>query len=338
MTTFNEYISSPDYKTGRKYKGVCWGLEQHVDNDTAANNYTFSFHWPDKKIGFAKLSYSQAIPDQTNPVWLPYIAKPNVYAYLQYQHQGYAFMQSNVATQILANELDNNDAFFGTMLQPIPTETTVTDPFEIALRSLLPLFLLIIYIPSVYNLTFKIVREKETRAKETMRIMGMTDLPYWLSWFCFYTIVNTIVTTLAWGILMINIINYSVPAYVWLFFWLYGQAVFGQIIFLQSLFTGSKYAGIVATVVYFCGVLVNTVVNDDDTTRKQKLAASLLPQVALMQGSNVFANYEGTGIGINDFTATVMYAEYNFNSALWMLFVDFLIFTAIGLYFDKVIP
>ena len=247
-------------------------------------------------------------------------------------------MQSNVATQILANELDNNDAFFGTMLQPIPTETTVTDPFEIALRSLLPLFLLIIYIPSVYNLTFKIVREKETRAKETMRIMGMTDLPYWLSWFCFYTIVNTIVTTLAWGILMINIINYSVPAYVWLFFWLYGQAVFGQIIFLQSLFTGSKYAGIVATVVYFCGVLVNTVVNDDDTTRKQKLAASLLPQVALMQGSNVFANYEGTGIGINDFTATVMYAEYNFNSALWMLFVDFLIFTAIGLYFDKVIP
>ena len=90
--------------------------------------------------------------------------------------------------------------------------------------------------------------------------------------------------------------------------------------------------------VYFCGVLVNTLVNDDDTTRKQKLGASLLSQVALMQGSNVFANYEGTGIGINDFTAGVQYAEYSFNSALWMLFVDFVIFTAIGLYFDKVIP
>ena len=101
------------------------------------------------------MSYSQAIPDQTNPVWLPYIAKPDVYAYLRYQHQGYTFMQSNVATQILANELDNNNAFFGTMLQPIPTETTVTDPFEIALRSLLPLFLLIIYIPSVYKPTMK---------------------------------------------------------------------------------------------------------------------------------------------------------------------------------------
>ena len=140
-----------------------------------------------------------------------------------------------------------------------------------------------------------------------MRIMGMTDLSYWLSWFIFYTTINTVVTTLAWGILMVNIINYSSPLYIWLFFWLYGQAVFGQIIFLQSMFTGSKYAGIVATVVYFCGVLINTLVNDQDTTRGQKLGASLLPQIALMQGSTVFANYEGTGAGIDRETAAVMY-------------------------------
>ena len=58
-------------------------------------------------------------------------------------------------------------------------------------------------------MTFKITREKESRAKETMRIMGMTDLPYWLSWFLFYTLINTAVTTLAWGALMYNVITYS---------------------------------------------------------------------------------------------------------------------------------
>ena len=86
----------------------------------------------------------------------------------------------------------------------------------------MPLFMLLGYIPPVYNLTFKIVREKETRTKETMRIMGMADLPYWLSWFVFYTLINTVVTTLAWGILLINVINYSQPVYLWLLFWLYG--------------------------------------------------------------------------------------------------------------------
>ena len=69
----------------------------------------------------------------------------------------------------------------------------------------MPLFLLLAYIPPVYNMTFKIVREKESRAKETMRIMGMTDLPYWMSWFVFYTFINTIMTTIAWGILLIKV-------------------------------------------------------------------------------------------------------------------------------------
>jgi len=58
-------------------------------------------------------------------------------------------------------------------------------------------------------MTFKIVREKESRAKETMRIMGMTDLPYWLSWFAYYTCINTIVTTLAWFVLLFNVCVYS---------------------------------------------------------------------------------------------------------------------------------
>ena len=163
----------------------------------------------------------------------------------------------------------------------MPTDTSITDPFQKALSALLPLFLLITFIPPVYNLTFKIVREKESRAKETMRIMGMTDFPYWLSWFVYYTLINTVVATISWGILMYNVINYSTPFYLWIFFWLYGEAVFGQIIFLQSLFSSSKYAGIVATVIYFCGILLNTAVSGEDITRTQKLLGSILPQVAL---------------------------------------------------------
>ena len=142
------------------------------------------------------------------------------------------------------------------MFQPLQTDTSVYDPFTNALGILMPLFLLLAYIPTVYNMVFKIVREKESRAKETMRIMGMTDLPYWMSWFVFYTFINTIMSTLAWGILIIKVVKYSSLFYTWFFIWLYGQAIFGQIIFLQSVFTGSKYAGIVSTVVYFSGVLV----------------------------------------------------------------------------------
>ena len=132
-----------------------------------------------------------------------------------------------IANKILMNEKDDWNAWISYLLQPIPTDVTVTDPFQQGLAILLPLFLLLAYIPPVYNMTFKVVREKETRAKETMRIMGMTDLPYWMSWFVFYTLINTIVSTLAWMILLPAVINYSQPFYLWIFFWLYGEAVFG---------------------------------------------------------------------------------------------------------------
>ena len=84
------------------------------------------------------------------------------------------------------------------------------------------MFVLIGFIPPVYNMVFKIVREKESRTKETMRIMGMTDMPYWFSWLAQYTIINTIVVLLSWGALMINVINYSQGWYILIFFWLYG--------------------------------------------------------------------------------------------------------------------
>jgi len=42
----NDYISSPDYKTSGKNKGICIGFQHHVDpNDP--NNYTVSIHFPD---------------------------------------------------------------------------------------------------------------------------------------------------------------------------------------------------------------------------------------------------------------------------------------------------
>lgn len=126
--------------------------------------------------------------------------------------------------------------------------------------------------------------------------------------------------------------------YLWMFFWLYGEAVFGQIIFLQALFTRSKYAGIVSTVIYFMGVIVNKSVTGDDVSRSSKMLASIFPQVCLMQGSNIFANYEATGVGLGSSTADVEYIGYSFRSALWMMFASFLIFTMLGLYLDKVVP
>jgi hypothetical protein len=54
-------------------------------------------------------------------------------------------------------------------------------------------------------MVFFIVKEKEYRAKESMRMMGLSDVPYWLSWWVYYTLINTVTAFLAWLILSINV-------------------------------------------------------------------------------------------------------------------------------------
>ena len=126
---FEAYIASPDYKSDRQHTGVCWGIQHYIDDDTAANNYTLSLHFPDKKLGLSLISYNQGVPDQSKPVWLPFTAAPDLYAYFRYQHQGWSFISNMVANKILMNEKEDSEAFISYLLQPLPTETTITDPF-----------------------------------------------------------------------------------------------------------------------------------------------------------------------------------------------------------------
>ena len=107
---------------------------------------------------------------------------------------------------------------------------------------------------------------------------------------------------------------------------------------MQSFFSTSKYAGIVATIVYFLSVMSNYFLGIDDTSKAWKIIASLLPQAALSQGAKVFVNYECTGVGMNSSTAKVLYNNYSFRIAMLMLFVSFVLFMLIGMWLDAVLP
>lgn len=104
------------------------------------------------------------------------------------------------------------------------------------------------------------------------------------------------------------------------------------------MFSRSKYAGIVSTVVYFCGVLVFSLVHGAEVSHRNKMLGSLLPQVAIMQASVVFANYEGTGVGLDSSSVGITYENYSFNASIGMLVFDFFLYFFLGLYMDKVIP
>ena len=130
-----------------------------------------------------------------------------------------------------------------------------------------------------------------------MRMMGLTDFPYWASWLCYYTIINTTTALLSVAVLSINVISYSSKFEVFGYIWLFGESLFGQIILIQALFKKSKYAGIVASVIYMVLILFNLLILSPTPPATLKWFLCLIPQVNLYQAAVWLLQFEGEGFG-----------------------------------------
>jgi len=96
-------------------------------------------------------------------------------------------------------------------------------------------------------------------------MMGLGDFAYWSSWLAYYTIINSAIVLLTWGILQINAFHKKSAFLLFVFMWLYGQSLFGIIMIVQSLFSSPRAAGVVTTIVYMGSSLITLLVSDDST-------------------------------------------------------------------------
>ncbi len=84
--------------------------------------------------------------------------------------------------------------------------------------------------------------------------------------------------------------------------------------------------------------LVNQLVSSSDIITSSKNWASLIPQVALALMVPHLGAFEAVGIGMHFENIDVVYKNYSFVSGFWMLLLDFVVYTMIGIYVDNVMP
>lgn len=171
--------------------------------------------------------WNKAIPRQTRKSYDSSAYLPNTGDYLLYQLNGFSYLQNWVANIILKRSTGKDDASIMAMMVPMRMPPWKRDDFAALLSGLLAFFVLVMYVPPVYRTVYRIVAEKENRAKEAMRMMGLKDFPYWLSWWAYFTLVNTAMVTLTWLVLIKWVFQYTDWSIIYLVVWLYGQSIFG---------------------------------------------------------------------------------------------------------------
>lgn len=218
------------------------------------------------------------------------------------------------------------------------TDTYVSDDFGQIMTGMLPFFVLLIYILPVYRLVSNIVSEKESRARETMKMMGLSDVSYWLSWACYHLIIVTLITVLIIIVLSPTVLEYSNKGLIFVIFWVYGLSLFGLSVFLSSFFSNARAASITSTLIYFGTSFVNQAVGDQSVKLNQKSAASLLTTVANGLACANIAQFETSGVGVQNSNLSTQFHNYTLSRAIGVMIISLFLFLGVGLYLEQVLP
>ncbi|KAM6168041.1 phospholipid-transporting ATPase ABCA7 [Erethizon dorsatum] len=218
---------------------------------------------------------------------------------LRYVWGGFVYLQ-DLVEQAAVRVLSGADPRTGLYLQQMPYPCYVDDVFLRVLSRSLPLFLTLAWIYSVALTVKAVVREKETRLRDTMRAMGLGRAVLWLGWFLsclapFVLSAALLVLVLKLG----DILPYSHPAVVLLFLATFAVATVVQSFLLSIFFSRANLAAACGGLAYFALYLpyVLCMAWRDRLPAGVRVAASLLSPVAFGFGCESLALLEEQGEG-----------------------------------------
>ncbi|KAK7803894.1 hypothetical protein U0070_020111 [Myodes glareolus] len=218
---------------------------------------------------------------------------------LRYVWGGFVYLQ-DMLEQAAVRVLSGGDSRTGLYLQQMPHPCYVDDVFLRVLSRSLPLFLTLAWIYSVALTVKAVVREKETRLRETMRAMGLSRAVLWLGWFLsclgpFLVSAALLVLVLKLG----DILPYSHPVVVFFFLAAFAVATVAQSFLLSAFFSRANLAAACGGLAYFSLYLpyVLCVAWRERLPLGGLVAASLLSPVAFGFGCESLALLEEQGDG-----------------------------------------
>lgn len=128
-------------------------------------------------------------------------------------------------TKFILNETEKVDTSahkFSLAYVPMKTGQYISDPLEAAMPSLLGSAFLLGYLIPLIIFTAFIAEEKEKKLKAILKMMGLRESTYVVSWMLFYLlicVINAIITLVSFSF---NVMSHSTAGLIFLFLFLYG--------------------------------------------------------------------------------------------------------------------
>ena len=257
----------------------------------------------------------------------------------QFYDYGFIEVSNIVDNFILTSILNKPSGKIESEIKPMRFPKYIDDTFLTALEAILPFFIIISFLIPTCRLLSAIVMDKETKTKEIMMMMGMSNLAYWLSWVTYYLIIYTIIaiflTIIAKGG---DVFIYSNPGMIFLYFWVYGIACIAFSVFLSTFFSKSRSALLLGVPIFIGSWFVSFAVSDVSVSANKKAGSSLLPNVAFELATINLCLLETGQTGFQTNNSGTTYQNYSFEIYIGMLLLDILYMSVLTWYLEMVWP
>jgi len=194
------------------------------------------------------------------------LSKPSTSSYFYgYAYSGFLALQEVTDEYLMSYAKatangDDVDAFVVSGTPTVDTKVSMTlmpeyplstNNFQDIIGSVLSLFYMLAFLYPFSRFIRGLVLEKEEKIKEGMKIMGLSDIVYGLSWLFTLTIQSS-VTTL--GILLVtkgSVFEYSDDVVIFIYFFAFSVSVVMMTFLLATFFSKAKSAAILGTIIFF---------------------------------------------------------------------------------------
>ncbi|XP_017880849.1 ATP-binding cassette sub-family A member 5-like isoform X1 [Ceratina calcarata] len=256
-----------------------------------------------------------------------------------YLHSGFLALQLIMDITKIRLDTENTDITIPNIkLEMFPKEAFTAD-WMLAFRVVIPLFMVLAISQFVTYLLILIVGEKEKKIKEGMKIMGLQDSIFWLSWFIIYGVFVLLLSAV--GVILLFTLQMFQHTHflpIFLLVVLYSFSIIMFAFMITPLFDKSRTAGVlgnfavtILSLMYFIQVFVK-----DSSSVPFWLVSLLSPTgVALAMDKALVLDLQGEGVNFDNLWSG---PGIPFGGSLIMMTLDILLYGFLAYYFDSVLP
>jgi ABC-type multidrug transport system ATPase subunit len=223
-------------------------------------------------------------------------------------------------------------------IMPMPVTGKVYDIFWAVAAMLIPWCFILIFKYSEYLAISTFIQEKETRIREGLRMMGVTNSALIISWYATYAWITLLLSIALSAVLKGLLMQLTSFMLLVIFFWLFCMSYIAFGFMVHTFFDSAMSGGIVGMILSFGMFIVKIAVITPDTSYQTQTLLSFMAPTAFAQGIALISEAEKAQHELNFGNMSQRVDNYTFSTALSMLFIDIILYTLAGWYLDEVLP